>query len=125
MVSSAVEACALSAVSYTNTPPVGPVICKQAGPSLPSASASARHRRRVPARWHLLDLGDHEVEVLAEAFRRAVLREFARLALLTEDDARSMLQWPHSGFHINHSVWLEADDACGLLQLARNAAGLP
>ena len=39
-----------------------------------------------------LHLGYHEIEVLTEAFRRAVLREFVRLELLTEDDARSMLQ---------------------------------
>jgi hypothetical protein len=54
-----------------------------------------------------LHLGYHEIEVL------------------TEDDAHSMLQWPHSGFHVHHSVRLEADDACGLLQLARYSACAP
>jgi hypothetical protein len=72
-----------------------------------------------------LHLGYHEIEVLTEAFRRGVLREFVRLDLLTEDDAHSMLQWPHSGFHVHHSVRLEADDACGLLQLARYSARAP
>jgi hypothetical protein len=72
-----------------------------------------------------LHLGYHEIEVLTEAFRRAVLRAFVRRELLSEDDARSMLSWPHSGFHVNHSVRLEADDACGLLQLARYSARAP
>ena len=36
-----------------------------------------------------------------------------------------MLDWPHSGFHVHHSVRLEADDPCGLLQLARYAARAP
>jgi hypothetical protein len=72
-----------------------------------------------------LHLGYHEIEVLTEAFRRAVLRAFVRLDLLADDDARSMLAWPHSGFHVNHSVRLEADDACGILQLARYSARAP
>ena len=42
-----------------------------------------------------LHLGFHEVEVLTEAFRRAVLREFVRRELLTPDDARSMLAEVH------------------------------
>jgi hypothetical protein len=72
-----------------------------------------------------LHLGYHVIEVLPEAFRRAVLREFVRLELLTEDDADSMLQWPHSGFHVHHSVRLEADDVCGPLQVARYSARAP
>jgi hypothetical protein len=72
-----------------------------------------------------LHLGYHEIEVLTEAFRRGVLREFARLDLLADDQARSMLEWPHSDFHVNHSVRLEADDACGILHLARYLARAP
>ena len=72
-----------------------------------------------------LHLGFHDIEVLTEAFRRAVLREFVRRELLTEDDARSMLAWPHSGFHVHHGVRLEADDVCGILQLARYSARSP
>jgi hypothetical protein len=45
--------------------------------------------------------------------------------LLSEDAARSMLSWPHSGFHVHHGVRLEADDALGILQLARYAARAP
>jgi hypothetical protein len=37
----------------------------------------------------------HEIEVLTEAFRRAVLREFVRRELLSEDAAQSMLAWEH------------------------------
>ena len=72
-----------------------------------------------------LHLGFHQIEVLSEAFRRALLREFVRQELLSEDDARSMLSWPHSGFHVHHAVRLEADDALGILQLARYAARAP
>jgi len=72
-----------------------------------------------------LHLGFHQIEVLSEAFRRAVLREFVRRELLSEDQARSMLSWPHSGFHVHHSVRLEADDLLGILQLARYAARAP
>ena len=36
-----------------------------------------------------------------------------------------MLAWQHSGFHVHHGVRLEADDALGLLQLARYAARAP
>jgi hypothetical protein len=38
-----------------------------------------------------LHLGFHDVDILTEAFRRAVLREFVRRQLLAPDDARSML----------------------------------
>lgn len=41
-----------------------------------------------------LPLGYHEIEVLTEAFCRAVLRELVRLDLLAEDEAYSILQWP-------------------------------
>jgi len=64
-------------------------------------------------------------ERLTEAFRRALLRAFVRAELLTRDQATSMLDWPHSGFHVHHAVRLEADDACGILQLARYAARAP
>jgi len=36
-----------------------------------------------------------------------------------------MLAWQHSGFHVHHGVRLEADDALGMLQLARYAARPP
>ena len=72
-----------------------------------------------------LHLGFHQIEVLTEAFRRAVLREFVRRDLLDAHVAQSMLAWEHSGFHIHHAVRLEADDACGILQLARYAARAP
>ena len=36
-----------------------------------------------------------------------------------------MLSWPHSGFHVHHGVRLEADDALGILQVARYAARDP
>jgi len=72
-----------------------------------------------------LHLGFHQIEVLTETFRRAVLREFVRRELLDPDVAQSMLAWQHSGFHVHHGVRLEADDALGMLQLARYAARAP
>ena len=62
---------------------------------------------------------------MTEAFRRALLLAFARRQLLTPDAVHSMLDWPHSGFHVHHAVRLEADDAPGILQLARYAARSP
>jgi Putative transposase len=44
---------------------------------------------------------------------------------VVEEAAQSMLAWEHSGFHVHHSVRLEADDALGMLQLARYAARAP
>lgn len=38
----------------------------------------------------------HDTARLTEAFRRAVLRRFVRLALFDEDQAAGMLTWPHS-----------------------------
>jgi len=72
-----------------------------------------------------LHLGFHQIEVLTEAFRRALLEAFVHRELLTRDQADSMLAWPHSGFHVHHLVRLEPDDAYGILQLARYAARAP
>jgi hypothetical protein len=43
----------------------------------------------------------HDPERLAEAFRRAVLRLFVRRELFEPDQAETVLQWPHSGFHVH------------------------
>ena len=67
-------------------------------------------------------LGFHEAEHVIEAFRRALRRAFVRAELWTRDQAAAMLDWPHSGFQVQHAVRLEADDACGIVQLARDAA---
>jgi hypothetical protein len=72
-----------------------------------------------------LHLGFHQIEWLADAFRRAVLRAFVQRDLLSRHDAENMLVWPHSGFHVHHAVRLEADDAQGILQLSRYAARAP
>ena len=40
----------------------------------------------------------HDPAVLAEAWRRAVLRMFVRRGWLEEDAPASLLAWPHSGF---------------------------
>lgn len=70
-------------------------------------------------------LGAHSLEVLTEAWRRAVLRAFVRQGLFTEEVAASMLAWPHSGFHVHNGVRLQGDDQRGILQLARYSARAP
>jgi len=37
--------------------------------------------------------------LLQTAFRRAVLKMFAKRELMDIDTAQAMLAWPHSGFH--------------------------
>jgi len=58
----------------------------------------------------LLRLGHHEVESLTEVFRRAVWREFVPLELPVEKEGQSVAARPHSGFHVHHSVRLEAGE---------------
>ena len=62
---------------------------------------------------------------MTEAFRRAVLRLFVRLALFDEDQAAGMLTWPHSGFHVHTAVWIPEDDRAFATRLARYCARNP
>lgn len=62
---------------------------------------------------------------MTEAFRRAVLRLFVRLALFNEDQAAGMLTWPHSGFHVHTAVWVPEDDRAFATRLARYCARNP
>jgi len=62
---------------------------------------------------------------LTEAFRRAVLRLFVRLALFDEKQAAGMLTWPHSGFHGHTAVWVSEDDRALATRLARCCARNP
>ena len=67
----------------------------------------------------------HDTARLTEAFRRAVLRLFVRLALFDEAQAAGMLTWPHSGFHVHTAVWVPADDRAFATRLARDCARNP
>ena len=67
----------------------------------------------------------HDTARLTEAFRRAVLRLFVRLELFDEDQAASMLSWPHSGFHVHTAVWVPEDDRAFATRLARYCARHP
>ena len=67
----------------------------------------------------------HDTARLTEAFRRAVLRLFVRLALFDEDQAAGMLTWPHSGFHVHIAVWVPDDDRVFATRLARYGAPNP
>ncbi len=62
---------------------------------------------------------------IAELFRREVLKAFVKEELITEDVARSMLSWPHSGFHVHISSRLLPDDGDSLQATARYAARAP
>jgi len=67
----------------------------------------------------------HDTAYLTEAFRRAVLRLFVRCGIFDDDDARSMLGWPHSGFHVHDSVFVPEGDTDFALRLARYCARNP
>jgi hypothetical protein len=67
----------------------------------------------------------HDTARLTEAFRRAVLRLFVRLALFDEDQAAGMRTWPHSGFHVHTAVWVSEDDRAFATRLARYCARNP
>jgi len=67
----------------------------------------------------------HDAARLTEAFRRAVLRLFVRLALVDEDQAAGMRTWPHSGFHVHTAVWVSEDDRACATRLARYCARNP
>jgi len=62
---------------------------------------------------------------LTEAFRRAVLQLFVRLALFDDDQAAGMLTWPHSGFQVDTAVWVPEDDRAFATRLARYCARNP
>ena len=67
----------------------------------------------------------HDTAQPTEAFRRAVLRLFVRRGLFDEDQARGMLQWPHSGFQVHAGVGVPEDDRAFALRLARYCARNP
>ena len=67
----------------------------------------------------------HDTARLTEAFRRAVLRLFVRLALFDEDQAAGMLTWPHSGFHVHTAVWVPEVDRAFATRLVRYCARNP
>ena len=49
-----------------------------------------------------------------------MLRLFVRLELFDEDQAETMLRWPHSGFHVHDAVWVAEDDRTFAWRLARH-----
>jgi hypothetical protein len=67
----------------------------------------------------------HDTARLTEAFRRAVLQLFVRRGLFDEAQAQSMVQWPHSGFHVHDGVWVSEDDRDFNRRLARYCARNP
>ena len=62
---------------------------------------------------------------LEEAFRREVLALLLARGLLDDDDVGSMLTWRHTGFSVDASVRIDADDRQGLLRLLRYMARGP
>jgi hypothetical protein len=67
----------------------------------------------------------HSAEVLAEAFRRGVLKLFVEKDLFDPETAAGMLAWQHSGFSVHDGVWLDQDDAAAHERLARYCARCP
>ena len=68
-------------------------------------------------------LPPHDPAVLEEAWRRQVLAEFVHRGWLEQDDAASMLAWPHSGF--GAYVGPRIEDREGVLRVARYSARAP
>jgi hypothetical protein len=62
---------------------------------------------------------------LTEAFRRTVFEMFVGRELMDIVTAQSMLNWPHSGFHVHDAVWASADDKEFIVRLARYCARNP
>jgi hypothetical protein len=54
-----------------------------------------------------------------------VLRLFVRREIFEEHEARAMLAWPHSGFHVHDGVLVPEDDTRFALRLARYCARNP
>ncbi len=67
----------------------------------------------------------HDTAQLTEAFRRAVLRLFVWRGIFEDDDARSMLSWPHSGFQVHDSLFVPEGDTDFAMRLARYCARNP
>jgi len=67
----------------------------------------------------------HDTARLSEAFRRALLRLFVRVAMFDEDQAAGMLRWPPSGFDVHAAVRVPEDDRTFATRLARECARNP
>ncbi len=67
----------------------------------------------------------HDVAILTEAFRRAVLKLFVKRELMDVETAQGMLAWPHSGFHVHDGVCVAADERDFAVRLARYCARNP
>ncbi len=65
------------------------------------------------------------IAAIAEQVRLGVLRWFARPALVDPDDVRAMLTWENSGFSLDASVRVAAQDRAGLERLLRYCARPP
>ena len=67
----------------------------------------------------------HGTARLTEAFRRAVLRLFVRVAIFDEQQAAGTLTWPHSGYPCTTAVWVSENDRALAIRLARYCARNP
>ncbi len=65
------------------------------------------------------------IAAIAEQVRLGVLRWFARPVLIDPDDVRAMLTWENSGFSLDASVRVAAQDRAGLERLLRSCARPP
>ena len=59
---------------------------------------------------------------LLEIRGRCLLKMFVKRELMDIGTAQSMLNWPHSGFHVHDAVWAPADDKEFTIRLARYCA---
>ena len=57
---------------------------------------------------------ERDIELMAEALRRKIIRRLRRLAAIPADLAQEMLGWQHSGFSLHAKVFVPAVDRRGL-----------
>jgi len=67
-------------------------------------------------------LSQDDIKAVEEKVRRKVIRFFLKKGLLEEEEAMNMLSWEHSGFSLNATVRIEAEDREGLERLIRYCA---
>jgi hypothetical protein len=93
---------------------------------------------RANSHWHALILEGgfgpagqfvfipiHDTQKLTECFRRRVIGMFLAKGLIANSFAEMLLSWKHSGFSVNNSVRIAADDHKARVSLAQYIARAP
>ena len=76
-------------------------------------------------RFHEAVITNTDIYAVEKRVRKRVIRLFCRHGLLLKEEADNMLRWDHSGFSLDGSVLIEADDREGLERLIRYCSRPP